>query len=227
MDKIALKDITLISVCGDARFLVGIIKAAKQCVRNIDFGKVKILSNVQTSVQDIEIVKIQSLNQKQYSEFSLYELHNHVDTEFCLTFQGDGFVINPSLWQPEFLKFDYIGAPWLSEVKNQVGNGGFSLRSQKFLHSAKTLEYNSEIQFQKHIPAGQLITPEDWFACCYCYDEMIHMGVKFADIELANSFSVEHPSLTKQYNKYDLCSYQSFGFHGSFNVAAMSLLEKR
>lgn len=71
MDKIALKDITLISVCGDARFLVGIIKAAKQCVRNIDFGKVKILSNVQTSVQDIEIVKIPSLNQKQYNKYDL------------------------------------------------------------------------------------------------------------------------------------------------------------
>jgi hypothetical protein len=227
MGSIDLKDITLVSVCGNAAFLLDIIKAAKYSMEHINFGKVKILSNVETSIEGIEIIKIPSLDKLQYSLFCLYELPKYVDTEYCLTFQGDGFVINPNLWKSEFLEYDYIGAPWTSKEINQVGNGGFSLRSQKFLHSAKTLEYNSRIQFQKHIPAGQLITPEDWFVCCYSYESMINMGVKFPNMDLAYEFSVEHPSLIKRYNYYDLSTYKSFGFHGSFNLAAMQLLEKK
>lgn len=228
MGRINLKNITLISICGDAKYLVDTIRAARQCIKYIDFGGVKILSNVHVSVNDIDIVKIPKLDKKQYSTFCLYELQKYIDTDYCLTFQGDGFIINPNLWTEEFLKYDYIGAPWISEtkVKNHVGNGGFSLRSQKFMSSGKTLEYNSDIQFQPHIPAGELVTPEDWFLCCYHYDEMLQMGIKFADINTAYLFSVEHPSNIKNYNRFDLKTYESFGFHGNFNKAAMLLLEK-
>ena len=226
MGKIKLDNITLVSVCGNQKFLIDIIRAAKHCMKYIDFKSVKILSNVAVSVNDIEIVKIQPLDQLQYTLFSLYELPKYIDTDFCLTFQGDGFVIKPNMWDNDFLKYDYIGAPWLSENKNPIGNGGFSLRSQKFLHSAKTLEYNSKIQFQKDIPAGKLITPEDWFACSYSYDKMINMNVKFPNIELAYKFSVEHPSNIKNYDRYNINTYNSFGFHGSFNIAAMKLLEE-
>lgn len=221
-----LKDVTLVSVCGDSRFLIDIVKAARHCMKHVEFGSVKILSNIYTTFEGIEVVKIPSLDKEQYCTFSMYELPKYIDTEYCLTFQGDGFIIDPKMWSEKFLNYDYIGAPWLSEEKNNVGNGGFSLRSKKFLHSASKLTYNSKIQFQKHIPAGQLITPEDWFICCYSYDEMINMGVKFADIETAYAFSVEHPSQIKNYDRFNIDTYQSFGFHGSFNKAAMSLLEK-
>ena len=69
-----------------------------------------------------------------------------------LVIQDDGHIVNPSLWDEEFLKYDYIGLPWPFEdswiekqlkeqrpiirkvyPKNRVGNGGFSLRSRKFL----------------------------------------------------------------------------------------------
>ncbi len=226
MGRLNLSDITLVSVCGDAKFLVGIIKAARYCMKNIDFGKIKILSNVDIKVPDIEIIKIPALNKEQYCTFSLYELPKYVDTEYCLTFQGDGFVIDHNLWDKQFLEYDYIGAPWTQEVLNNVGNGGFSLRSKKFLSSAKTLEYNSKIQFQPHIPAGELVTPEDWFACCYSYKQMINMGVKFPSISLAYQFAVEHPSQYKSYDRFNINTYNSFGFHGNFNKAAMSLLEK-
>lgn len=226
MGKLNLKDITLISVCGDQKFLIGIIKAAQHCMKYADFKSVKILSNVIVNVPEIEIIKIPSLNQEQYSKFSLYDLYKYIDTDFCLTFQGDGFIINPHLWDNNFLNYDYIGAPWIHEVINQVGNGGFSLRSQNFMHSAKTLEYNSKIQFQPHIPAGQLVTPEDWFACCYSYRKMESLGVKFADFDTAYSFSVEHPAPNKSYDRYNINTYNSFGFHGSFNIAAMNLLNK-
>lgn len=227
MGKLDLNDITLISVCGNEKFLLQIIKAAQYCMKQANFKSVKILSNLAVALKDIEVIKIPKLDQEKYALFCLYELPNYIDTDFCLTFQGDGFIINPALWREDFLTHDYIGAPWIHEVINQVGNGGFSLRSQKFLHSAKTLEYNSKIQFQPHIPAGKLVTPEDWFACCYSYNTMIKMGVKFADFQTAYEFSVEHPSQYKPYNKQILTTYKSFGFHGSFNKAAMNLLENK
>lgn len=226
MGRLSLPDITLTSVCGNPKFLVGIIRAARCCMKNIDFGKIRILSNVEIKIPDIEIVKIPSLDKEQYCNFCLYELPKYIDTEYCLTFQGDGFVINTDFWTDEFLDYDYIGAPWTQEVLNNVGNGGFSLRSKKFLYSAKTLEYNSKIQFQSHIPAGELVTPEDWFVCCYSYKKMVAMGVKFPSISLAYQFAVEHPSQYKSYDRFDISTYNSFGFHGDFNKAAMSLLEK-
>ena len=227
MGKLDLTDITLISVCGNEKFLIGIIKAAQYCVKHTDFKSVKILSNIIVNAPNIEIIKIPPLNQEQYTNFCLYELDKYIDTEFCLTFQGDGFIINPQLWDNNFLNYDYIGAPWVDQTINRVGNGGFSLRSQKFMHSAKTLEYNSKIQFQPHVPAGKLVTPEDWFVCCYHYSTMTKLGVKFADFDTAYKFSVEHPSPYKKYDRHNLVTYNSFGFHGSFNVAAMNLLEKK
>lgn len=227
MGQLNLSNTTLISICGNEKFLLGIIKAAKFCMKHAIFHKIKILSNIKFEIKDIEVIQIKPLNQEQYSNFSLYELPKYVDTDFCLTFQGDGFIIDPTMWSDDFFSYDYIGAPWIHEVINQVGNGGFSLRSQKFLHSAKTLEYNSRIQFQPHIPAGKLVTPEDWFACCYSYNKMKEMGVKFADFQTAYKFSVEHPSKYKPYNKQILQTYRSFGFHGSFNTAAMKLLDTK
>lgn len=226
MGRIDLSDITLISICGHEKYLDNTIKAAQFCSKKISFGSIKILSNTSRDNDDINIIKIPSLNKEEYSYFSIYNLPSYIDTKYCLTFQWDGFIINPDLWLDEFLDYDYIGAPWLHEKYNNVGNGGFSLRSQKFMQAAKTLEYNSKIQFQPHIPAGQLITPEDWFVCNYSYEHMINMNVRFANIDLAYKFSVEHPSNRKYFNRNNLSTYNSFGFHGEFNVAAMNLLYK-
>lgn len=225
MGSINLPQVTLVAICGNEKFLNGTIMAANICKKNINFAAVKILSNISTNIDDIDVIKIKELDREAYSRFSMYELYKYIDTEYCLTFQWDGFIINPRLWLDKFLDYDYIGAPWLNEKYNNVGNGGFSLRSQKFLQSAKTLDYNSDIQFQPHIPAGKLITPEDWFVCNYHYHDMINMGVKFADINTAYEFSVEHPSINKFYNRRDLKTYRSFGFHGNFNIAAMELLK--
>ena len=226
MSKLSLNNITLVSICGKEDYINNTIKAANICTKYIDFKSVKILSSKKLHYDTIDIVKIPELNKEEYSYFMMYDLLNYIDTEYCLTFQWDGFIINPNLWSEKFLNYDYIGAPWLSEKKNNVGNGGFSLRSQKFMQSAKTLQYNSKLQFQPHIPAGELVTPEDWFVCSYKYDDMIKLGVKFADINLAYDFSVEHPSNIKYYSRNNINTYKSFGFHGDFNTAAMKLLEK-
>ena len=64
-----------------------------------------------------------SMDLEGYSEFVIRELHKYVDTSHCLLVQWDGYVLNPKSWLPQFLDYDYIGAPWNGNV---VGNGGFS-----------------------------------------------------------------------------------------------------
>ena len=62
MGKLNLKDVTLTSVCGDTKFLIQIIQAAKHCMKSVNFGAVKIFSNKQVFVPGIEIIKITPLN---------------------------------------------------------------------------------------------------------------------------------------------------------------------
>lgn len=220
-----LDNITLISVVGHESYLESTIKAINRCIDLVDFKRVKLLSATKIKVNNIETIQINSLSKEDYANFCIYKLPEFVDTDFCLTVQNDGFIIDTNYWDNNYLNFDYIGAPWLYIETNCVGNGGFSLRSQKFLQSAKTLKYNSALQFQPHIPAGKLVTPEDWFMCNYSYKKMLDMNVKFADILTAYKFAVEHPSNIKIYDREKLETYKSFGFHGNFNTAAMKTLE--
>lgn len=222
-----LDNVTLISVVGHESYLESTIKAINRCIDLVDFKYVKLLSATKIKVNNIETIEINSLSKEDYANFCIYKLPEFVDTDFCLTVQNDGFIIDTNYWDNNYLNFDYIGAPWLYIETNSVGNGGFSLRSQKFLQSAKTLKYNSALQFQPDIPAGELITPEDWFICYYSYRKMIDMNIKFADVSTAYQFSVEHPSKYKNYDRTKIDSYKSFGFHGNFNTAAMELLEKK
>jgi hypothetical protein len=143
--------------------------------------------------------------------------------------QWDGFVIDASRWKEEFMHYDYIGSPWIigNSHKNCIGNGGFSLRSKKFLEISSSLEYTPHectwiTQAQKDLLK---ISPEDWFMCFHKYDYMINMGIKFPDKKLAFKFAVEHPDQTKPYNRNKIETYKSFGFHGDFNQAAMELLK--
>jgi len=137
----------------------------------------------------------------------------YINTDYCLIVHDDGFIINPHLWDDAFLKYDYIGAPWyvgqnrgltwIKDHHNFVGNGGFCLRSKKFLIEAKKLS--------QHYTENNN-TPEDLWLCSNNYFNLIDCGIIFADLNTARKFSTEatsdlYPDLTK-----------SFGFHGKFHV---------
>ena len=42
-------------------------------------------------------------------------LKQHSDNDFVMVIQEDGHIVNPNLWDDEFLKYDYIGAPGPTE----------------------------------------------------------------------------------------------------------------
>ena len=220
-----LNNTTLISVIGTDKYFNATIQAVKHCMKHVEFEKIKIVSCIPFKSDKIECIHIKPISQLEYGVLLTKYLKDIIDTDYCLTVQSDGFIIDGNYWNDEFFEYDYIGAPWLDiKAKNNVGNGGFSLRSKKFLEVSSTFNYRPDIQFQPHIKPGELITPEDWFCCVYMYDEMIKNGIKFPSMSLAYQFSVEHPSFFKIYNRSKIETYKSFGFHGNFNTAGMKLL---
>ena len=126
------------------------------------------------------------------------DLNNYVDTDFVLIFQNDGFISDSSSWTEEFLDYDYIGAPWWYDDENNVGNGGFSLRSKKLL---EILSNDSHIKETD---------PEDHNICRVYGDYLKEThGIKFAPESLARKFSVENGNFTSQ-----------FGFHGKWHMGS-------
>ena len=86
---------------------------------NIAFGAIKLLTSAQPKIKypDIEYVPIKPMmNLDEYSKAMIEDLHKYFETTYCLVIQADSFVVNHKLWKDEFLKYDYIGAPWSNEL---------------------------------------------------------------------------------------------------------------
>ena len=79
----------------------------------------------------VDMKPIRSL--RDYDNFAIKELYKFVDTEYVLISQWDGFIINYNRIKRDFFSYDYIGAPFYKNSGYEMGNGGFSLRSKKFL----------------------------------------------------------------------------------------------
>jgi hypothetical protein len=100
----------------------------------------------------------------------------------------------------------------IDEIPNVVGNGGFSLRTRKYVEESAKLKW-----FHKN---------EDLNICVFNYENMVKKGIKFAPAWLASEFAVEHPVPTKTFARTLLFTYNSFGFHGEFNPAGMKFIER-
>lgn len=195
MKKINLDNVTIICIDG-VNPEIG-LKALKYSMKDINFAKAILLSHIKPKSisNDIEFIEIEKLSHTTYNSFILQNLDSYFNTDFCLTIHDDGFVINPHLWTDDFLKYDYIGAPWGPEYGNyRVGNGGFSLRSKKFTKLSKLLHNEGH---------------EDAICCIYNKKFMEENGCVYAPLEIAMKFSLE--------TKIPECSYDlnnTFGFHG-------------
>jgi hypothetical protein len=75
-----------------------------------------------------------SLKTGDFENFFVRELPWLVNTEYYLTFQWDGFIINPMSWNPNWLKYDFIGGG------HKLQNGGFSLRKTDTMRKLSTDE---------------------------------------------------------------------------------------
>jgi len=171
------KNITL--CCIDSLDIHRAAEAMKHCTDVANFADALLISPDINSKED-------------YSKFVLTELPGIIKTDFVLIVQYDGYIINPAAWTDEFLQYDYIGAPWWFANDNNVGNGGFSLRSKKMLEACKKIyPYHPEDAMIRLFRPG-----------------LEAEGIKFAPEELAARFSWEHNGKYEVYNN-------SFGFHGT------------
>ncbi len=179
---IELPQVTLVALTGIGYKTQEHVEAIKKSCEGIKFGEVKLIQL--GSITDID----------SWNKAMIYELPKYVDTSHCLVIHHDGYVINPDLWDNEWLEYDYIGAPWpmpqddfsyrTSANKLQRVGNSVSLRSKRLLDIANhnNLEWKS---FHGY-------TNEDGFICVnyrHVYDQY---DMKFAPLEVAKYFSKEH-----------------------------------
>lgn len=180
MSKINLPNVTLVAVTGKDREAHK--KALEYSCRNIEFGSVKLIEHDSETIDD-------------WSKFIVYDLGDHIDTEFALLIHADGFVVNPDMWREEWLHYDYIGAPWplptddfsyrdIQGKIQRVGNS-VSLRSKKLLDLPKKLgmEWKSFHGFYN----------EDGYIAVNMKHIFDENGCKFAPFEEALLFGRENP----------------------------------
>lgn len=100
---------------------------------NYDFIK-DLTKNISENIKIIK-VNYDSMDQSSYSKLlSSIDFWNNFIGEKILIYQEDSCIFNFNI--NDFLKWDYIGAPWPKNQNdniNLVGNGGFSLRSKNKL----------------------------------------------------------------------------------------------
>lgn len=122
--------------------------------------------------------------------------------------EWDAGVRCPESWDESWLRYDFIGAPWKldppgakggfwppSTQLNNVGNTGFSLRSEKFCYWAD--------KASREFAEDQRQCIHDIWLCRVMRDWLVSKGVKFAPATVAARFSNEN-------RMHDV----QFGFHG-------------
>lgn len=184
-------------VCLDTRHPELAVFAMRRCLDQARFGEAVLLT-VADYVSPDQRIRVQPVMRLRsvadYSAFIIKSLGAQVGGSHVLVMQWDSFILDAAAWDPAFLDYDYLGAPWPHRVP-PVGNGGFSLRSRRLLDALQD-------------PAIRDFQPEDYCICELYRDRLEgEHGVRFAPPELARrfSFELEEPS------------GPAFGFHGLFN----------
>jgi hypothetical protein len=183
------------------------VEALLACMDQIDFAECLLFTDVDISPPEgIRLVPTKHLESgRAYSQFLLHDLVDHVGTTHCLVVQWDGFVVDAGRWDPTFLDYDYVGAPWPQfHDGHDVGNGGFSLRSARLLQACQDAQFKD----------GH---PED-VAICRTNRRLLENkhGIRFADRRVADRFGFERTEPPEQ----------TFGFHGVFNMVAVVGVER-
>jgi hypothetical protein len=195
-----LTSVTLVAVTSVA--LTATIGALRSSMAQARFAHALLLSDRSppTNETGIEWRQIEPIRSRaDYSSFMLRDLVRHVATPHVLCVQWDGYVLDGSAWDPAFLEFDYIGAPWpqFSDGFN-VGNGGFSLRSRRLLEACTELPFDGGVA-------------EDVLICRLYRRQLEEQGFRFASESVARRFSFERNAPRGD----------EFGFHGSFNLVKL------
>lgn len=196
--KIKLPNITLCAI-GSEKYKESQQKALDYSSKDIEFGAIK---NIIVDTNTID----------EWNKAVVFDLGDYIDTEFALLVHPDGFVVHPEVWNDEWLKYDFIGAPFPLPRDNfsyrdvngkiqRVGNS-VSLRSQKLLQLPKKIgmEWKSFHGFYN----------EDGYISVNMRHVFEAHGCKFAPFEVALQFSREMP-LPENRGLKTFCFHRNIG----------------
>lgn len=220
MTRLELPNVTAICIDGrppDAARVEHYRLILDYMMSTIEFGAVKMLLLEDPKIDGVDFVEVDPIRSlSEYSDFCLLNLHKHVDTDYCLIFQDDGFVLHPELWKTIFFEYDYIGAPWPprpdwpepNRPDRRVGNGGFSLRSKRLLEFTKDFEVDGHA--------------EDVVIAVKQRASIEAAGLRIAPMHVALDFAVETAFTESQ------SMFTCFGFHHKARVAeALSIISDK
>lgn len=195
--KLRLADVTLVMIDTQCHELARL--AMEDSLRDIEFGDAVIFSDEPIKVAGARWVKVPKWpNIAACSHFMWYELPDHIGTKWAINIQWDSWIVDVNCWTDEFLRYDYVGAPWWYDDNLNVGNG-CALRSRSLM---RFLQANRE-----RFPLS--ISQEDHLIGRVYRPELEKAGFKWAPETLASQFSLEctRPSGDSRH----------FMFHDSFN----------
>ena len=112
-EKLELKNVTLVAMTSVN--IRATIQAMRYSMRGIRFGDVVLITDkkpfgLPKSIRYSHTSRLNNIDDFNYK--MVYELGDHIHTDFALIVHADGFVVHPDNWRDEFLDYDYIGAPW-------------------------------------------------------------------------------------------------------------------
>lgn len=143
---------------------------------------------------NVEIIKINPIDFNGYNYFRLFGVQPYVDTKYVFFIEHDGFVFDVNEWRNEYLNYDYIGAVWRIETRDNpdfdnkafVGNSGFCIMSKHFLDVI--YKYKQELlpYYKKYIMCDSVFCRSK-----YCNKIFENENVTKAPPTLARHFSFE------------------------------------
>ena len=180
MTRFPLAQVTLCAVDTQSPALAA--QSLLRSMQGIDFVRVFLFTHdwlptvVLPGIEIIDIGPLRSAHER--SAFVMRQLPQFIRSSHVLLTQWDGFVTHPQAWSDEFLVYDYVGAVWPDQPAEQsVGEGGFSLRSRRFLAAGND-------------PRITQTQPDD-VALCRTHRRFVEQahGVIFAPPSLAHRFA--------------------------------------
>lgn len=178
------------------------IQAMQYSMRGIDFGDAVLITHkkpfhLPKSIRYSHTSELKNIDAFNYK--MVYELGEHIHTEFALIVHADGFVVHPELWREEFLDYDYIGAPWplpkegdtttYRDIEGNICRVGNSagIRSKRLMDFPK----KANIPWEGEFAYGKMWYYEDGFICCKIRHLLEAEGMRIAPLEVAKYYSHE------------------------------------
>lgn len=197
--KLQLPDVTLVMVETQRHTLARM--AIEDCLRHAEFGEVVVCANQfdELRIPGATEVQVEDFPTKlAWCQYLWYGVPPLVKTRQALLIQWDSWIIDPAMWRDEFLRFDYIGAPWWYTDGLNVGNSGFSLRSKRLMDFL--------LLHRDRFPCNSA-AEDDLASRVYRRDLEREGGFVWAGDADAADFAFEHTHVEGRH----------FGFHGTFN----------